>query len=130
LRLHQLQRLGAQAFRQAPVRPTPPPRCTTPRSPSCFTRTSSFLTQRSLIPNRCAAARCVKCLRFTSCKTFSRSRSFVLNTSTSCLLIRPVCRFRTGTFYFAGIGTSHFAATARYYDEALGRFKKSRPSAR
>src|SRR5438094_6098692 len=25
LRLHQLQRLGAQAFRQAPVRPTPPP---------------------------------------------------------------------------------------------------------
>src|SRR5207302_8109217 len=24
-----------------------------------------------------------------------------------------VCRFRTGTFYFAGIGTSHFAVTNR-----------------
>src|SRR5207247_684552 len=32
-----------------------------------------------------------------------------------CLLIRPVCRFRTGTFYFAGIGTFHFAATPRKY---------------
>src|SRR5439155_23125288 len=58
----------------------PRPRCTIPPSPPFLTRTSSFLTQRSLIPNCCAAARCVKCLRFTSCKTFSRSRSFVLNT--------------------------------------------------
>src|SRR5437667_5544832 len=89
----------------------PRPRCTTPRSPSFFTRRSSSLTQRSLTPNCCAAARCVKCFRFTSCKIFSRSRSFVLNINISCLLIRSVCRFRTGTFYFAGIGTSHFAVT-------------------
>src|SRR5439155_1726995 len=88
----------------------PRPRCTTPRSPSFFTRRSSSLTQRSLTPN-CCAARCVKCFRFTSCKIFSRSRSFVLNINISCLLIRSVCRFRTGTFYFAGIGTSHFAVT-------------------
>ena len=34
-----------------------------------------------------------------------------LNTSISCFSIRPVCRLPTGSSYFAGRGSSYFAAT-------------------
>jgi len=99
----------------------PRSRCTIPPSPSFFNRTSNFLTQRSVTPNCAAAAPCVKCPCFNSCNTLNRSRSVVFITSNSCLLIRPVCRFSTGTFYFAGIGTSHFVAiqTFCHLDKAL-----------
>jgi len=58
------------------------------------------------------ASGCVKCPCSTSCNTFNRSRSRLLSTSISCSLIRLVCRSPTGTFYFAGLETSHVAATS------------------
>lgn len=100
------ERLG---IRRGDARPRS--RCRIPASPSWRRRRTSSRTQRPLSFNCSTPCLCLRCPCATSCKTFSRSRSFWLIHSSCCLLIRLVCRFSTGTFYFAGIGTSHFAAT-------------------
>lgn len=79
-----------------------------PLSPCIRKRFSSVLTQRTLMPNSTAACRCVMCRFLTSCRTFSRSRSFADIHSPSS---RSAMSHKSGTFYFAERGTSHFAAT-------------------
>src|ERR1051326_2973134 len=81
---------------------------TTP-SPCLAIRASSFRTHRSVTPIFSAAFRCRSKMRSSRLSQFSLSSSSCPISNRS---IPSALRLSRGTFYFAQLGTSHFAATS------------------